>query len=119
MWLLWISNITHFSWSPLKMTIASLKIYEKTEKPGITVISQQWPFQLNVSLQENQFLRIKKKSNKISQKVGFPQPQNDIMHVQQIIHSQKPNNLYGLCNSKGHKTFLAENEHGINKSVIL
>lgn len=61
----------------------------------------------------------KKKSNKISQHVGFPQPQNDIMHVQQIIHSQKPNNLYGLCNSKGHKTFLAENEHGINKSVIL
>lgn len=102
------------------MTTASLKIYEKTEKPGITVISQQWPFQLSVSLQENQFLRIKKKkSNKISQHVGFPQPQNDIMHVQQIIHSQKPNNLYGLCNSKGHKTFLAENEHGINKSVIL
>ena len=39
------------------------------------------------------------------------------MHVQQIIHSQKLNNLCGLCNSKGHKTFLTENEHGINKSV--
>lgn len=68
-----------FSWSLLEVTIIILKIFEKREKSGVTVISDQWSFQLNVSFQEKQLQWIKKRSNKISQ--SFPQPQNDILHV--------------------------------------
>lgn len=77
-----------FSWSLLKVALIILKVFEKREKSGVTVIPEQWPCQWNISLQGKQLLWIKnKKSNKISPNACFLQPQNDILHVQwKIVH---------------------------------